>query len=344
MGVASVTVLLYDHLLSLSDEIEYVWKGKKGPLVYLFFVNRYVTPLGFMINLLAYFSPLWSTELCSQFIPYEGSMTMVGITIAAIMMLIRVYAMYCRTMAVVWVVFVLLVVQVSVNAWLLTKATAVQHIKGGPVHSCTGIFDPYLNPAASSASAYIPLVYDSTVFVLVIWRTLPSRQGNASRILTVLRNDAFLYYGVIFSVTLVLTLMIAFADPGIQNITAQLQLLLTVTMMSKISIHLKKQHKIGETAVTDIHAGVEMSASGEVPAIQSVFPLLPQFSFQAITFGFIGNTGEDARRFNTETSNIAPSERVKDSDEGPGGDHFSMEREERVTDSEEGCATLNEHK
>jgi len=49
-----VTVLLYDHLLSLSDEIEYVWKGKKGPLVYLFFVNRYVTPLGFMINLLAF--------------------------------------------------------------------------------------------------------------------------------------------------------------------------------------------------------------------------------------------------------------------------------------------------
>ena len=30
VGLASYTVLIYDHLLTLDDEIKYIWKKKKG--------------------------------------------------------------------------------------------------------------------------------------------------------------------------------------------------------------------------------------------------------------------------------------------------------------------------
>jgi hypothetical protein len=52
----------------------------------------------------------------------------------------------------------------------------------------------YRHPAASSASAYIPLLYDTVVFGLVIYKTLPSRWGNASNILSALYHEALLYY------------------------------------------------------------------------------------------------------------------------------------------------------
>jgi len=45
---------------------------------------------------------------------------------------------------------------------------------------------------------------------------------------------------VIFSITLTLAIMIPVAQSGIQNITAQLELLLTVAMMSRVTIDLKK--------------------------------------------------------------------------------------------------------
>jgi hypothetical protein len=49
-----------------------------------------------------------------------------------------------------------------------------------------------------------------------------------------------MYYSVICSITLVLTIMIVSAPPGLKNITAQMELLLTVAMMSRITLSLKK--------------------------------------------------------------------------------------------------------
>ncbi|KAI0763685.1 hypothetical protein BC629DRAFT_1596881 [Irpex lacteus] len=52
MGFVSFSIVVWDHLVTFSDEVEYVWKGHKGVFVVLFLINRYLTPLGFIINLL----------------------------------------------------------------------------------------------------------------------------------------------------------------------------------------------------------------------------------------------------------------------------------------------------
>ncbi|KAF8202055.1 hypothetical protein K438DRAFT_2103588 [Mycena galopus ATCC 62051] len=69
VGFAAFTVLIWDHvdtftmevciladgsvyfIFNRSSQVEYIWKRKKGPLVYLFLLNRYLTPLGFIVNL-----------------------------------------------------------------------------------------------------------------------------------------------------------------------------------------------------------------------------------------------------------------------------------------------------
>jgi len=53
-----------------------------------------------------------------------------------------------------------------------------------------------------------------------------------------------MYYSAIFSVNLVLTIMIVSAPAGVKNITAQLQQLLTVAMMSRITINLRKAGRL----------------------------------------------------------------------------------------------------
>ena len=66
---------------------------------------------------------------------------------------------------------------------------------------------------------------------------------------------------VIFSVNLVLTLMIVAAPPGVQNITAQTEQLFTVAMMSRITIHLRKQAR----ANTEVHSQTTISHHFEKP-------------------------------------------------------------------------------
>ena len=73
------------------------------------------------------------------------------------------------------------------------------------------------------ASAWIPLLYDTTVIVLVIARTLPTNKHKVTfkAIGSEMLREGIVYYGVVFAVTFALTLMIAFADTGIKNICAQ---------------------------------------------------------------------------------------------------------------------------
>jgi len=169
-------------------------------------------------------------------------MTSFGIEVVGLMMRIRVYALYYNKsrLVIAFVAFILLA-ETAANVYLLIYAGPVIHyIYQTKQHSCGMIF--HSGPAGSAASAWIPLLYDTIVLILTLYVTVPSiRRSKKGYIVRTIFRDGLLYYGVIFSVTLVLTIMIPAAPTGLKNITAQLELLLTVTMMSRITIHLKKQ-------------------------------------------------------------------------------------------------------
>ncbi|OAX40717.1 hypothetical protein K503DRAFT_798560 [Rhizopogon vinicolor AM-OR11-026] len=212
IGIAGFTILVWDHLVTSGDEIELIWKGSKGILVYLFLLNRYLTPLGFIINLVAYNLPTWSVTRS---------------------------ALHCATLTSADVVQVasILFAWIGVTAWLLSYGEPVIHSDG--VRSCTMVFT---SGSLASASAWLPLIYDTYIFGLTLYRTFPSvRNKEAGKIVRTLFADGLLYYSVICTVNLVLTIMIIRAPVGLRNIVAQLELLLTVTMMSRITLNLRKQ-------------------------------------------------------------------------------------------------------
>jgi len=170
-------------------------------------------------------------------------MIVIGINIVGIMMLLRVRALYSKRMIVVCGLASLLAVEFGVNAWLLTHGIPVPH--KGPRHPCTMVFDQSLTKIAP-ASAWLPLLYDTVVIAITAYKVYQSRSLAGyfqSPIPQTILAGGVVYYSVIFSITLTLTIMIAVAPAGIQNITAQLELLLTVTMMSRITIDLKKHGK-----------------------------------------------------------------------------------------------------
>jgi len=237
------TVLVWDHIITFGDEVECIWRRKKNLLVYLFLLNRYFTPLGFIVNITAYLSQ-WPPEVCKKFVRYEGSCTIIAIEVVALMMLMRIKALYEGQWKVIGFVASMLALETAVNAWLMTHGEAVTHT--GSVYGCTMIFDPKLK-AYASLSAWLPLIYDTIVIVLTLHKCRePVKQKTASYIVRALVRDGLLYYSVIFTINVILAIMIATASPGIKNIAAQLEQLLTVAMMSRITLSLKRPSVIDD--------------------------------------------------------------------------------------------------
>ncbi|KAJ3732325.1 hypothetical protein DFJ43DRAFT_1039447 [Lentinula guzmanii] len=226
VAIIGFTIMVWDHVDTFTTEVEYVWPrvGEKKPIVYLFLINRYLIPLGFIFNLVAYFNI--DAETCEHVVRFEGAMTMIGINIVGLMMLIRIYALYKNQKWVVAGVAVLLLAEIATYSWLMSTGIPVQHHPN--ITSCTMIFGEK-DSVASSSSAWLPLLYDTVVLILTLRATIPS-----------LLKDGLMYYGVIFAVTLVLTVMIIVAGSGLKNITAHI----TVTMMSRITLNLMQSpHK-----------------------------------------------------------------------------------------------------
>ncbi|KAJ7679755.1 hypothetical protein B0H17DRAFT_1077624 [Mycena rosella] len=231
-----------------------------------------------MVNLFAYLSSIWTPEVCKHFIRYEGSMTVIGIHVVGLMMLIRINALYPDKRFVPVAVGILWVIMFSVQAWLLSKGEPVTHNPNSGVRACTMIFPPELSTIASS-SAWLPLLYDSCVLILTLIKTVPATVKNrrvrvpnrrdGSNIMKRLFQDGLIYYSAIFAVNAVLTIMIISAPPGLKNITAQLELLVTVAMMSRITLNLKKlgsKKKLMGTTLADSGLPVVFGSAGRPSA------------------------------------------------------------------------------
>ncbi|KAJ6602256.1 hypothetical protein B0H10DRAFT_665004 [Mycena sp. CBHHK59/15] len=257
VGFASFTILIWDHVDTFASEVEYIWNRRKGIIVYLFLLNRYLTPLGFVVNLFAYLSPVWTEELPTFYSIRRGhdahrnpcscnnDVTPVPLQSFGWPGRFEPFSPQHQgpifdKRIVIGGVFSLFMVMFTMNAWLLTRGEPVTHNPESGVHACTMIFPPNISVIAAS-SAWMPLLYDSVVLILILMKTLPSiRNRNTSFMMKRLLEDGLIYYTAIFSVTLVLTIMIISAPPGLKNIAAQLELLITVTMMSRITLNLKR--------------------------------------------------------------------------------------------------------
>ncbi|KAI0275935.1 hypothetical protein BGY98DRAFT_989250 [Russula aff. rugulosa BPL654] len=248
VGVASFTVLVWDHIITFSDEVEYIWKGAKGwGRCHSFFrlVNRYLIPLSFIVNLWAYFRADWSIRSCAHFIRYEGSMTMIGISIVFLMMMLRIRALYSRIFSIQAGVFAIFLTFVGVNAYVLTHGIPVYHPAYPLVDCCfhvpfgrlTGIPGRSSGKTLASSTAWLPLVFDSIVMFLTMYRTARSVYSRTtSDLFRVLFREGLLYYCCICTITLVLTIMITSTAQSIRNVVSHL----TVALMSRITLHLRR--------------------------------------------------------------------------------------------------------
>lgn len=226
-GAASL--LFYDYLLTLADEVEYAWKEKKGLVFYLFIINRYFTLAFCIITLLAYFSPLFTPEICDRFAIVEWLQALIIAITAEAVLLLRVYALTRQRCIVIFLALIMgaqsIVVVVAMSDPHLNGSLHLPDVDIEPFHICILYSDLKMDIAYLSLS----ILFDVIVFGLTVYLTFnPTNQSNAlslvapkASLLQTIQRDGLLYFCTILSGNLVWLLMVIFARPGIKFINAQ---------------------------------------------------------------------------------------------------------------------------
>lgn len=274
-SVAVFTILFYDHLLTLADEVKYVWFGPKSWTFWLFLVNRYF-PMTYQFWLLATsFGPYSSTKFCEKTSWYPLLMFAVCTLLAQVVLTLRIYAVTMKNIPIVVGFSVITATQFGLGIWMLVAAA----LKGAEVippipldayHLCIFIRHRKLEIGFTGIS----LLYDSLAFSLILFlasRSSRERVGIKLKVPSILQSiaeDATRYFLVIFTSHFVLMMTLVLARETIQFLPAPGNVVYLPVMISRLMISLRK----AADPVVDGSAIGRPSNSTNLPTIQFVRP------------------------------------------------------------------------
>ncbi|KLO07430.1 hypothetical protein SCHPADRAFT_945302 [Schizopora paradoxa] len=244
---ASVLVLIYDTLLTIDDEVEYIWKQKFSAVTFIFFMNRYYAIAVMVVTTLQEILPVFTAAKMIKFPLFAGS---IPLTIFPnIIIGLRVYALYKRDRILGVILVAFNITLVGVGLWLYLEPSLQLILLPGsltlndsiPLHTCHAITSPKLSSLQAASFQFLQTAYDSLALVMIVWRTW--KESMAIRSLTGLRSVIFqhglIYYVFVFSLKLPLAVMIFVATDRLKYAMSGPALALGPMAANKLTISLR---------------------------------------------------------------------------------------------------------
>lgn len=274
----SATILYYDHLITIADEISFVWSSRSLGAKALFLVNRYFT---FMVNaIVTYFSfHDVSPSSCQAYTIFRQLALIASTGFVSFLLMLRIYALcHCNRQ----VLFALIgtgIALSSIICWaLITSRSSISTTFPG-----CHIADSAYTGIRTAAAWEVLLALDVLVFACTIYKAYTS--GSASRssrfrngLLRLILRDGATYFIIMALANLGNILTFYLARPLLKGTLSTFASNISVTLMSRLMLNLYERAQdsfVGES--------IELSdTSGSLPAFSSHFgqqtQLLPNTS------------------------------------------------------------------
>ncbi|KAF8577322.1 hypothetical protein K439DRAFT_1664259 [Ramaria rubella] len=252
---AAFTILLYDHMISFSDELEYIWKKKWGMTAKELLPESILYPGSHGRHhdrIIKTQSPQHSSttvgvkkSVCKKFVPFEPfGFGIPLIAVPGFLLILRVYALYGRNFYVLVYLAVLLLAQVTVGIWQFAfpggGPVMFPDVPGPVFHGCLYTAAPSLG-AAAGAYLVVDLFFDVSIFALTMartWKAFWNHRGPG--LLRRISQDGAVYFVMIFTLNSVWLFMVLFATPTLKYINALPAIMLDVTMINRLTMSLRR--------------------------------------------------------------------------------------------------------
>jgi len=267
---ASLSVLLYDYLLTLDREISFIWKSNWGIGKVIYILARYSalvdTPWALWLSL----TPNASPSMCLRtYIPAIW-VAVFGIASAEAILFLRTSALYGN------------VTKVSVSLFFVWASVLICCIAVTSVYLSTIKFAP--SPAAFFVGCfqtagsriiygdYVALLLQETIIVaLTIYRAVKTGIHSNDRLVQTLYRDGLFYFLYLLIIAIGNIILLAIGPPALLELIAPFQRVMHAVLSTRVLLHARSAAENKEVTVTDLRFAISTVMHG-TPSVANVDP------------------------------------------------------------------------
>lgn len=193
---AALGLLIYEHIITIEDEIDLIWLKRKSWVTYLYHFNRWLPVLWLTFDLIRQ-TPyqVVSSKTCVTYMLCNNIIALLTTISIQTILQLRVWAIYDRSRRILSWMIILSTIEVAAMA-LLIGLTIVRVEKFPVVSTPVGCLFEGLAPL--SAIFWTPaLILEPIICILVLKKVFLDRQRR-TELATFLARDSLLYFLVIF--------------------------------------------------------------------------------------------------------------------------------------------------
>ncbi|KAF9260180.1 hypothetical protein L218DRAFT_962804 [Marasmius fiardii PR-910] len=241
VDVLSTTLLVYEVIINLPVEIEHIWMRKWSLLTVLYTLQRYL-PFFDTAGLVLYhqFGANLSTRYCTLNYNIGGWSFIIGIVLSEIVLTLRVWAVWKRSIAVAigLVVFFL-------ACWVPCYVLFAEFLSATkfailPLPDFRGCFI-----AGGSHILYLcwvlMMVYDTGTLVMILIPGVAAyRRGGRSELVKTVYQDGVIYYVFLFLISTINVIVILTLPPDLVHLLSSFERVLHSILTSRAVLHIRQ--------------------------------------------------------------------------------------------------------
>jgi len=294
--LVSSMIIVYDHAISLDQEIQLIWKSSWSFGKCLFLANRYYALFVVIFNNYVLFGPGVNQNLCSHWFRWQGVTGLVTFAFGELILQMRLYALYNLNRKVLVIMISTFLVAFVASASIMSVVLARVQVASIPIHlpniSTSICTLTNLGSIPFFYTYWIPMMISETLLcTLVIVRAIErmredkrmkstSRWIDSSRELAVVMiRDSILYFLVLFAVYLINTIIFVQSDVVDLEAAISYAVSLSCVMGSRLCLNVRGMvstaHNYSLSSEGSHHGKVPSHMHHPCSSPISTFPLRP---------------------------------------------------------------------
>jgi len=239
MTLAGFTLLIYDHVLTFSDEVNYIWNARQGLVSVIFLLNRYIVPLVLAVDIyetMGLSSGPTSVLFCKVWTVVQSYITIASFMSIHAIVAWRLYALHGGQAWIRRTLWVAAILYVSSSTAIITASLIPIISDLRPYHhECVGTIPTYL------WTAWLPsVVFETLLFGLTVVAMLRQEQRRSfSTLSLLLYRDGMLYFVAVTICSLFSLLVWALAGPSLIGLARYFALAMVNLAGSRLVLNLK---------------------------------------------------------------------------------------------------------